>query len=156
MGAEYGIGELARRTGCKVQTIRYYEQIGLMPPAPRTGGNQRRYGERDATRLAFIRHGRELGFSLDQIRSLLELSDRPDLPCEDADEIARANLEAVERRIRSLQSLKRELERMIRECGGGRVADCRILEVVSDHSQCLNPRHDASGSLASTGTPAGG
>lgn len=71
------IGDLARRSGCKVQTIRYYEQIGLMPEPGRTSGNQRLYGEKQADRLAFIRHSRELGFPLEAIRELLELSDDP-------------------------------------------------------------------------------
>ena len=73
----YTIGHLARETGCKVQTIRYYEQIKLMPPPRRTQGNQRRYGPKHVERLAFIRHSRELGFPLDAIRDLLGLGGRP-------------------------------------------------------------------------------
>ena len=73
MPAEFTIGDLAQQTGCKVQTIRYYEEIGLMPEPARTAGNQRRYGQRHVDRLAFIRHSRELGFSLDAIRELLSL-----------------------------------------------------------------------------------
>jgi DNA-binding transcriptional MerR regulator len=79
-GQEIGIGDLARATGCKVQTIRYYEEIGLMPEPARTAGNQRRYNERHVDRLAFIRHSRELGFSLEPIRELLSLSDRSSRP----------------------------------------------------------------------------
>jgi DNA-binding transcriptional MerR regulator len=136
------IGDLARRTGCKVQTIRYYEQIGLLPHPARTAGGQRRYGAAHLDRLLFIRHSRELGFSLDQIRSLLHLSDRPDRSCDDADRIARENLEAVRHRIRSLRVLEEELERMVAECRGGRVCDCRVIEVLSDHGKCLHDRHD--------------
>ncbi len=133
------IGRLAREAGCKVQTIRYYEQIGLMPEPARTEGNQRRYGTRHAQRLAFIRHARELGFPLDSVRELLSLSDDRDRSCDAADAIAKDHLAAVERRILRLNALKAELERMIEQCKGGRIADCRVIEVVADHSHahCL-------------------
>ncbi len=138
---ELTIGHLARETGCKVQTIRYYETIGLMPEPARTAGNQRRYDRRHVDRLAFIRHARELGFSLDAIRSLMSLVDDPDRPCEAADRIARVQLVQVESRIERLQALKTELERMIEQCRGGRIADCRVIEVLADHAQCLHPDH---------------
>lgn len=134
--ANLGIGALARRSGCKVQTIRYYEQIGLMPEPARTEGRQRRYSRRHAERLTFIRHARALGFTLDQIRSLLALSDRPDRPCEEVDVIAQDNLQAVETRLASLAVLKRELERMLEHSAHGRVSDCRIIEVLFDHGLC--------------------
>lgn len=137
------IGDLARRTGCKVQTIRYYEQISLMPRPGRTSGNQRVYGKAHADRLAFIRHSRELGFPLDAIRELLRLSDDPHQSCAQADRIARARLHDVEMRIASLTELKAELERMLRQCGHGRIADCRIIEVLADHTQCLSDGHHA-------------
>lgn len=137
---EMTIGRLAREGSCKVQTIRYYEQIGLMPEPTRTEGNQRRYGRKHAQRLAFIRHARELGFPLDAVRELLSLSDDEDRSCAAADAIARDHLAAVERRIARLNALKAELERMIEQCKGGRIADCRVIEVVADHShaQCLS------------------
>ncbi len=116
---DFTIGRLARETSCKVQTIRYYEQIGLMPQPLRTAGNQRRYGPNHMARLAFIRHGRELGFPLDASRESLSLSDEPDRSCEAADRIARGQLQAVESRIARLNSLKLELERMIEQCKGG-------------------------------------
>ncbi len=137
------IGELAKRAGCKVQTIRYYEQIGLMPQPGRTSGNQRFYSERYADRLAFIRHSRELGFPLEDIRELLELSDDPNRSCEEADRIARAQLREVEMRIARLAMLKTELERMVRQCGHGRVADCRVIEVLADHAKCVSHDHHA-------------
>jgi DNA-binding transcriptional MerR regulator len=127
------IGELAVRTGTKVQTIRYYEQIALLPAPDRSDGNQRRYTGGHLDRLAFIRHSRELGFSLGAIRELLSLSDRPDQPCDAIDELARAHLEQVERRIVRLNMLKTELEHMIAQCAGGRVRDCRIIEALSEH-----------------------
>ena len=137
------IGEMSRQSGCKVQTIRYYEQIGLMPAPGRSAGNQRLYDPGHLDRLGFIRHGRELGFSLPAIRELLSLGDAPGTSCEAADAIARAQLGQVESRIARLQALRRELARMVAECAGGRIADCRVIEVLADHSQCLSPSHQA-------------
>ena len=138
------IGTLAKRTGTKVQTIRYYEQIGLMNEAGRTAGGQRRYFEKDLDRLAFIRHSRQLGFSLESIRELLDLSDNPARSCTDADSIANRQLKQVEQRIKRLQALKKELKRMVVECDGGSVAECKVLEVLRDHAECLTA-HDEIG-----------
>ena len=131
------IGALAARTGTTVQTVRHYERIGLMPEPERTAGGQRRYDEAALDRLAFIRHARQLGFSLEAIRELLDLSDDPDKPCAEADQIARRQLRQVNRRIARLEALRAEFERMIRECSGGSTAECRILGVLRDHAQCL-------------------
>lgn len=130
------IGELARRTGVKVPTIRFYEQIGLIAAPPRTEGNQRRYGKAEVDRLNFIRHARELGFEVDHIRELLAMSQEPQASCHQADSIAKAHLREVDRRIERLQALRVELSRMIDECGHGRICDCRIIEVLADHGQC--------------------
>ncbi|MCI5109971.1 MAG: helix-turn-helix domain-containing protein [Marivita sp.] len=138
------IGNLARKTGTKVQTIRYYEQIGLMPEPGRTDGGQRRYGNAELDRLAFIRHARQLGFSLEAILELLDLSDHPDRPCHEADTIARRQLKQVEQRLARLEALRTELKRMVHECSGGQTADCRVLEVLRDHSECLT-EHDEIG-----------
>ncbi len=140
---DFTIGHLSRETGCKVQTIRYYEQIGLMPQPLRTSGNQRRYGHNHVARLAFIRHGRELGFPLDAIRTFLSLADDPNRSCEAADRIARAQLQTVESRITRLNSLKLELQRMIEQCKGGTIAECRVIEVLADHNECLHEDHVA-------------
>ena len=83
------IGELSRRTGVKVPTIRFYEQIGLLPSPPRTEGNQRRYGKPEVERLNFIRHSRELGFEVEDIRELLDMAASPQASCHHADSIAR-------------------------------------------------------------------
>ncbi len=138
------IGGLAKRTGTKVQTIRYYETIGLLPEPERTEGGQRRYGQIDLDRLGFVRHGRQLGFSLEAIRELLDLADNPAQSCADADSIARRQLKQVEDRIARLQALQVELQRMIKDCGHHSVADCRVLEVLRDHSECLTD-HDQIG-----------
>ena len=139
------IGALASRTGTKVQTIRYYEQIGLMPEPVRTEGGQRRYGNVELDRLSFIRHSRQLGFPLEAIRELLDLSDSPDRSCEKVDAVAQQQLREVEARIARLEALRLELQRMLRDCDANRVADCRILEVLRDHEQCLCD-HDKAGS----------
>jgi DNA-binding transcriptional MerR regulator len=138
------IGDLARHTGCKVQTVRYYEQLGLMPEPARSPGNQRLYCKPHADRLAFIRHARELGFALPSIRELLELSDKPHEPCRSADEIARVHLREVEGKIARLSALRAELQRMIRRCRQGHIAQCRVIEVLADHthSHCLSADHD--------------
>src|SRR5882757_3541387 len=99
------IGEAARLSGVKIPTIRYYEQIGLLLTAPRTGGNRRLYNNGDVRRLAFIRHARELGFEVDAIRTLLILQDEPGQPCAAADAIARDRLVEVNQRIESLNAL---------------------------------------------------
>ena len=138
------IGTLGKKTGTKVQTIRYYEQIGLMPEPGRTEGGQRRYGDAELDRLSFIRHSRQLGFSLEAIRELLALSDDPNRPCHEADVIARRQLIQVEQRIARLEALRQELKRMVHECSGGNSSDCRVLEVLRDHSECLTD-HDEIG-----------
>ncbi len=132
MKNEFSIGELARRSGCKVQTIRYYEQIGLLQPPRRTSGNHRLYGADQAGRLAFIRNARDLGFPLDSIRTLLDLGAGLSEPCEEINRIAAAHLVDVEARLARLSSLKAELERVIGQCAGGQVADCRIAQALSD------------------------
>jgi DNA-binding transcriptional MerR regulator len=135
------IGEAARLSGVKVPTIRYYEGIGLLAAPSRSEGNQRSYEPSDIKRLAFIRHARELGFEIEAIRTLLVLQDNPDQPCASADAIAKARLVEVEQRIRSLMALKAELEVMVEGCGHGRVDQCRVIEVLADHGQCMHPHH---------------
>jgi len=129
---DFTIGEAARQSGVKVPTIRYYEQIGLLPAASRSEGNRRLYDRRDLDRLAFIRHARELGFEVDAIRTLLSLQDDPERPCAAADAIAKARLIEVERRIASLNALRDELLRMVKQCASGRIGDCRVIETLAD------------------------
>ena len=143
LASEFTIGRLARETGCKIPTVRYYEQIGLLPEPRRSAGNQRLYGPEHLARLAFIRHSRELGFSQAAVRELLKLSDHPEQPCEAVTEIARAHLDDVKRRIARLSALRIELETMIKACEGQRTAECRIIETLSDHSHdhCVASDH---------------
>ncbi|WP_181702963.1 MerR family transcriptional regulator [Chthonobacter albigriseus] len=141
MQAGVSIGEAARVSGVKVPTIRYYEQVGLLPEPPRTEGNRRLYEARHLSRLAFIRHARELGFEVDAIRTLLDLQDHPGQSCSPADSIARLRLQDVKERIARLNALKAELERMIEGCSHGTVAECRVIEVLADHAKCGHPGH---------------
>lgn len=127
---EFSIGHLAKTTNTKVETIRYYERIGLMPPATRTAGNYRAFDDEHLGRLSFIRRGRELGFSLDEIRDLLDLSSHRDRSCEAVDGIARRHLAEVDRKIAGLTALRRELSSMIDGCRRGTVAECRIIEAL--------------------------
>ena len=133
---QFTIGEASKASAVKVPTIRYYEEIGLLPSPPRTLGNRRSYGEADMRRLAFIRHARELGFEIDSIRTLLTLQDEPDQSCAAADAIARDRLVEVERRIASLTALKAELARMVEGCSHGHVGECRVIEILADHGEC--------------------
>ncbi len=130
------IGSLARLTGVKIPTIRYYEEIGLLPAPTRSQSNRRLYAARDAARLAFIRHARELGFDLDAIRILMALQEKPEQSCSEADGIARARLAEVEDKIARLSALKIELEHMLEGCAHGRIATCRVIEVLADHGKC--------------------
>ena len=131
------IGDLSRRTGVKVPTIRYYEQSGLLEATARTDGNQRRYGEAEAEKLGFIRHARDLGFSLDAIRALIELQDHPDRSCAEANALARDQLAEVTERIRRLQALERELQRIAEGCDGdGTAGSCYVRRSLADHGAC--------------------
>ncbi|KAA3630654.1 MAG: MerR family transcriptional regulator [Proteobacteria bacterium] len=143
MASQMVIGQLARKTGCKVTTIRYYEKIGLLPEPARSEGGTRRYDAEHLARLGFIQHCRELGFSQSAIRELLHLKDRPDQSCETVTGITRKHLEDVERKISRLMALKAELQHMIAACDGGSIAKCRLVEALADHSHahCLQDAH---------------
>lgn len=129
---EIPIGELARRTGVKVPTVRYYEQIGLLPSPPRTEGQQRRYDADHVARLNFIRHARELGFEVVAIRELLAMNAKPEQSCAEVDEMARRHIEEIDHRIAHLTTLRAELQRTLDECGRGRVCECRVIETLAD------------------------
>lgn len=128
---QFSVGDLAHATGTKVETVRYYERIGLLPEPGRTSGNYRVYGVTHLNRLSFIRRARDLGFSIEQLRELLSLADQKDRPCEAVDVIAREHLSEVKRKIRDLQALRRELDTIISQCGCGTIAECRIIEALS-------------------------
>jgi DNA-binding transcriptional MerR regulator len=130
---DYAIGQLARRAGYAVQTVRYYEQIGLMPHPPRTEGGQRRYGADLLKRLLFIRHARDLGFEIEAIRSLLDLASRPDQPCASVDAIAKAHRAAIDDKIARLTALRNEVNRMLKACAKGTIAQCKVIDVLAHY-----------------------
>lgn len=115
----------------KINTIRFYEEIGLMPKAARTEAGRRTYAEADYRRLSFIRHSRGLGFSIDEIRSLIALSDQPDQDCAEAAMIARRHIHGIEDRIARLEALQNQLTTIVTSCAGGRAADCNIIEAIA-------------------------
>lgn len=122
------IGGLSTATGVKIETIRYYERAGLISPPLRTGGNYRSYGREDIARLRFIKRTRDLGFSLEEVRALLDISVQQDRDCCEIDALATEHLAEVDRKIADLTSLRQQLSSMIASCRGGTVADCQILE----------------------------
>jgi len=124
------IGELARTTSTKVETIRFYEKIGLLPEPGRTAGNYRDYGAAHLARLSFIRRARDLGFTLDQVRELLALSDDRSRSCGAVDSVARAHLAQIDQKIADLRALRRELDEVIGQCSQCAISDCRIIEAL--------------------------
>jgi len=131
---DFPIGEAARRSGVKVPTIRYYEQIGLLPEPIRTAGNRRLYDEATVRRLFFILHARELGFGMEAIRTMLALQDDLGRSCARVDEIATHRIAEIDQRIASLTALKAELATMLDECRHGRIGQCRVIETISSPS----------------------
>lgn len=129
--ARLAIGDLARMTGTKVNTIRFYEEGGLLPQAERSASGRRIYRDADTKRLAFIRQSRNLGFPLDAVRELLTLADDSSQSCEAVDRIARVHLAEIDRKIADLSALRSELSRIIGSCSHGTVADCKIIETLA-------------------------
>jgi Cu(I)-responsive transcriptional regulator len=126
------IGEVAKATGVKVVTIRYYEQIGLMPTPLRTEGNYRAYSKEHIRGLQFIRRCRDLGFTLDQVRDLLRLASQKNEECSEVDRITMRHLADIEAKVSDLTRLAAELRRISECCrGDGLIADCRIIEALS-------------------------
>ena len=143
MSETYSIGDLARATGVKPTTIRWYEQEGWLPPPARSEGGHRVYGEAHLRRLGFIRHARELGFESGAIRALLDLADHPDADCAAAHALATAQIAEIDARLQRLHALRAELQRMATSCAGGVVGECRIIETLADftHGHCHDPIH---------------
>jgi DNA-binding transcriptional MerR regulator len=131
MTSTLAIGEVARQTGIKVPTIRFYEQIGLLRAPQRSEGNRRCYRDSDVRRLVFIRHARELGFEVGAIRTLLALQDQPEMSCGQIDALVGDHLAAVDSKINRLVALRRELQQILACCTGGRVAECRVIESIA-------------------------
>ena len=135
----YSIGQVSQRLGIKIPTIRYYEGKGLVPEPKRSEGMQRRYDDRDLERLAFVKHARQLGFSLSAISQLMVLGGTDTNNCDQIDEIARENLLEVQTKIRLLKSLEKELQRIVSGCQTPNFGQCYVIESLQDHALCKAP-----------------
>ena len=124
------IGSLSKRTGCNVETIRYYERVGLLLAPARSPGGYRLYGDRHLKRLTFIRRARSLGFSIDEVRTLLKLADERRRPCAEVLVVAAAHLEDVRAKIADLRAMERVLDETVARCATGKKSDCPLIEVL--------------------------
>lgn len=122
--------ELARRTGCNLETVRYYEKVGLLPEPPRTAAGYRSYHTSHERRLRFVLRARELGFSLDEIRELLRLVDERDRPCAEARDVAAAHLADVRAKIADLRRMERVLKNVVARCADGTLPECPLIETL--------------------------
>jgi MerR family mercuric resistance operon transcriptional regulator len=122
--------ELARRAGCNLETIRYYEKAGLLPEPPRTQSGYRSYDATHERRLKFVLRARELGFSLDEIRALLRLVDERDQRCAEARDLAAAHLKDVQSKIADLRRMERVLKDMVAQCADGTTPECPLIEAL--------------------------
>ena len=129
------IGKLSKRTRCKIETIRYYERAGLLPPPPRSPGGHRLYASDHLKRLTFIRRGRGLGFSLEQIRGLLRLVDGGDYSCDEVKAITLDHLDEVRHKIADLGTFEKVLQEMASQCDKGAVPACPIIDALFDEQK---------------------
>jgi MerR family mercuric resistance operon transcriptional regulator len=126
------IGELSRRTGCNIETIRYYERIGLLPRPLRSEARYRLYNSDDVHRLTFVRRARELGFSLDDVRALLALSaDQGRETCAEVREVAARHLADVRAKVADLRAMERVLADAVRQCDAGEIPGCPLIASLS-------------------------
>jgi MerR family mercuric resistance operon transcriptional regulator len=125
-------GALAARTGCNIETIRYYERVGLLPPPPRSAGGHRLYGEGLVRRLNFVRRSRDLGFTIVEIGELLRLVDGGTYSCGEVEQLARDHIGEIRRKIADLRRLERVFETMAAQCSGDAVPDCPIIDALFD------------------------
>ena len=126
----FAIGALSKRTGCNIETIRYYEGVGLLPAPGRSPGGYRLYGTEHLKRLAFVRRARALGFSIDDVRALLALADHRKRPCAEARTLAARHLEDVRAKISSLKEMERVLRETVKRCASGKRSDCPLIEAL--------------------------
>lgn len=138
-------GRLSKLTGCNLETIRYYEQIGLMPQPPRSAGGHRLYDETFLRRLKFIRRCRDLGFSLEEIRGLLSLVDGGNYTCAEVKDMTVDHLRSVRSKIADLKVLEKTLKEMVSKCVGDEVPECPVIDALfRDDGRVLNRGHSHS------------
>jgi MerR family mercuric resistance operon transcriptional regulator len=124
------IGPVSKRTGCNIETIRYYERVGLLPAPVRSPGGYRLYGDKHVKRLTFVRRARSLGFSIDEVRTLLKLADERKRPCAEVRVVAAAHLEDVRAKIADLRAMERVLSETVARCADGKQSDCPLIEAL--------------------------
>ena len=124
------IGHLSEQTNCKIETIRYYERIGLLPTPARSDGGYRLYDETHLRRLSFIRRSRELGFTIEEIRGLLDLVDGGDYTCSDVKAITMGHVESIRQKIADLKKLEKTLSGIASKCSGGTKPECPIVDAL--------------------------
>jgi MerR family mercuric resistance operon transcriptional regulator len=130
IAGRFAIGVLSKRTGCHVETIRYYERAGLLPTPARSPGGYRLYGADHLKRLAFVRRARALGFSIHEIRALLALADHRKRPCAEARGLAAAHLDDVRAKIASLREMERVLRGTVARCASGKASHCPLIDAL--------------------------
>jgi DNA-binding transcriptional MerR regulator len=133
-GSTFSIGELAGRSACKVPTIRYYEQVGLLPSPARTEGGHRVYDDETVKRLVFIRRSRELGFTIEEVASLLDLSSDEERSCAEVDAIARRHRDDIEEKLRALAAMRDALDDLLDQCERATILECRVIDALSPAS----------------------
>lgn len=126
------IGQLAKQAQCKIETIRYYEKAGLLPEPQRSEGGYRDYHQHHLKRLVFIRRSRELGFTIEEIRTLLELVDGRDYSCADVQHITTRHIDDIRRKISDLKRLETTLSKIASQCSGDTVPECPIIDALFD------------------------
>jgi MerR family mercuric resistance operon transcriptional regulator len=126
----YAIGEISRRTGVNIETVRYYERIGIIPKPDRTKGGNRQYNHEQLKRLTFVKRCRELGFSLNEVRALLEMADRDDFTCNEVHDMTVAHLAGIKKKLFDLKLLEQSLKKMVSECSKGDVPECPIINTL--------------------------
>ena len=131
-GQDLTIGGLSKRTGVNIETIRFYERVGILPKPPRSAGGHRIYSQNQLMRVGFVRRSRELGFSLDEVRALLRLVDGGRYTCAEVKAIALDHLADVRRKVADLRRLEKTLVNVAGKCKGGKVPDCPVIEALFD------------------------
>ena len=124
------IGELSAQTDCKIETIRYYEKIGLLPEPSRSASGYREYDDDHLKRLSFVRRCRELGFTIDEIRGLLELVDGGDYTCSDVKQITLEHVNSIRQKIADLKKLEKTLSGIASQCAGNTAPECPIIDAL--------------------------
>ena len=137
----FSIGTISKLSGIKIPAIRYYEQMGLVTTPARSTGNQRRYSNAQLERLSFIKHARALGFTLESISSLINLSNNTNKDCGEIDQLTKNHLGQVQKKLALLTRLETELQRMVTGCAKGELKQCYVVQSLLNHDLCLD-EHD--------------